>query len=72
MCDLDSFHLLTVDGQMRVLEQMLADRRDDERARAERYARTFSPLVTTPVLPPAAKPLERVVASPPSPMEKPQ
>jgi hypothetical protein len=62
MCDLDSFHGLTVDGQMQVLERMLADRTPDEAARAALRAKTLSPLVTTPT-PSAALPPERVVAS---------
>jgi len=63
MCDLDSFHGLTVDSQMRVLERMLADRTPEETARAARRGQTLSPLVTAPDLPPVAHPLERVVAS---------
>lgn len=65
MCDLDSFHGLTVDSQMRVLERMLADRTPEETERAERRAKTLSPLITTPDLPPAAYPLGRVVVSNP-------
>jgi hypothetical protein len=72
MCDLDSFHGLTVDGQMRVLERRLADRTPEEAARAERRAKTLSPLAATPGLPLAAHPLERVVASTLLPTEKQQ
>ena len=63
MTCLDTFHELTVDGQMAILEQMLADKRGDEIARAERYAaRTIStPVPTTDC--PAVLPPERVVAS---------
>lgn len=62
MCDLDSFHLLTVDGQMRVLERMLADREADKQARAQRFAKPLSPLATATGLPPVLSP-ERAVAS---------
>jgi hypothetical protein len=48
MRDLDSFHLLTDDEQMRVLERMIADRQADIRARADRYARKISPLTAAP------------------------
>ncbi len=61
--DLTFIHDLTVDGQMRVCERMLADRTPEETARAARRARTLSPLAATPDLPPVAHPLGRVAAS---------
>lgn len=72
MCDLDSFHGLTVDGQMRVLERMLADRTPEEAARAKRRAQTLSPLAAAPDLPPVDHPLDRSAASTFLPTEKQQ
>jgi hypothetical protein len=69
---LDTFHELTLDGQMAILERMLADKRGDEIARAERYAaRTLSTLATSgEITSPSCT--EPVVASTPYPAENKQ
>lgn len=63
MCDLDSFSLLTIEGQMKVCDRMLADRTPSESARAARRAKTLSPLTAAPVLPLAGNPPGRVAVS---------
>jgi hypothetical protein len=70
MCDFDSFHGLTVDGQMRVLERMLADRTPEEAARAELRAKTLLPLAVAPVPSLAGLPLDRATVSTLLPTEK--
>ena len=54
MTCLADYSQLTIDQQMAILEQMLQDKRDDERARVQRYeTRTLSKLATTAeIIPP--------------------
>lgn len=69
MCDRLAFMEMTDAEKAAVIadyawmSRQFADRRADERARAERYARPLSPLVAAPDLPPVAHPLERAAAS---------
>lgn len=66
---LADFHELSLDGQMAVLEQMLADKRGDEIARAERYAaRTLSTLAMSGEITPLPC-TDPVVTSTPYPAE---
>ena len=62
MCDRLAFMEMTDAEKAAVIadyawmSRQFADRRADERARAERYARPLSPLVAAPDLPPVAHP----------------